>query len=601
MANNAALRANFDNFLYDMQGQLQRLFARDNVLLAECSGVVQASPSNPVIDYDANYGRYTRAMDGNREHFEGEQVRVPVLTAALQGAGAITESSTWNVPIPIENQKAQAKLAQILVPFALSLALERDSKSGSLSAMSAVQMYTEEAYGALAAIEDAMLNRNGDALLAVNAGADTNGLTVTVTNPSDFDVLVAGTVVDVLVSTTGADPGQGKRRRIASVNTATRVVTFDTTQQASDGGSGNITLTGQTVGLFLAGSYGNAMQGFGQAVTVGGTPFEGIDVASVPRWSAYSARRCGGGPVRHAADAGDVQGSRQRCRLARLRDRSSRRGRQVHRVEDADGVLPAAGGDPPLRLLGDRVPGRRSAVPDRQVDQLAAPEVAADPQGRVPPVRRQRRPGVHRRRRRHLPLLQPADGQGSGPARPRAADDYSAEQPGRDQEPRRAVHPVELTGVSLVTRQTESGLVLAEQAADGAGLRRALKDIDRNLVLWPPDAMSPYWRVLERRGDDRPAETILTWMGMDAAPLPLSSGILDEVQRLRKDARNRGLTVEERNAQLEAAVAKERRDGMDALADEYRPYLERERVGVSMGPKPRGRTGSASGEAASCE
>jgi hypothetical protein len=288
MANNAALRANFDNFLYDIQGALQRLFARDNVLLAEASGVVQASPSNPVVDYDANYGRYTRAMDGNREHFEGEQVRVPVLTAALQGAGAITESSTWNVPIPIENQKAQAKLAQVLVPFALSLALERDSKSGSLSAMSAVQMYTEEAYGALAGIEDTMLNRNGDALLAVNAGADTNGLTVTVTNPSDFDILVPGTVVDVLVSTTGADPGQGKRRRIASVNTTTRVITFDTTQQASDGGSGNITLTGQTVGLFLAGSYGNAMQGFGQAVTVGGTPFEGIDVATVPRWSAYS-------------------------------------------------------------------------------------------------------------------------------------------------------------------------------------------------------------------------------------------------------------------------------------------------------------------------
>jgi hypothetical protein len=106
MANNAALRANFDNFLYDMQGQLQRLFARDNVLLAECSGVVQASPSNPVIDYDANYGRYTRAMDGNREHFEGEQVRVPVLTAALQGAGGITENSTWNVPIPLDTQKA---------------------------------------------------------------------------------------------------------------------------------------------------------------------------------------------------------------------------------------------------------------------------------------------------------------------------------------------------------------------------------------------------------------------------------------------------------------------------------------------------------------
>jgi hypothetical protein len=286
MANNAALRANFDNFLYDMQGQLQRLFARDNVLLAEASGVVQASPADPVIDYDANYGRYTRAMDGNREHFEGEQVRVPVLTAALQGAGAITESSTWNVPIPIENQKATAKLAQVLVPFALSLALERDSKSGSLSAMSAVQLYTEEAYGALAFIEDQMLNRNGDALLATITATNT-GLTQTVATTSDFDVLVPGAVVDVLTISTGADPGQGKRRRIASVNTGTGVITFDTTQQASDGGSGSIVATANTTGIFLAGSWGNAMQGFGQAVTVGGTPFEGIDVANVPRWSAF--------------------------------------------------------------------------------------------------------------------------------------------------------------------------------------------------------------------------------------------------------------------------------------------------------------------------
>jgi hypothetical protein len=156
-------------------------------------------------------------------------------------------------------------------------------------------------------------------------------------------------------------------------------------------------------------------------------------------------------------------------------------------------------------------------------------------------------------------------------------------------------------GVSLVTRQTESGLVLAEQAADGAGLRRALKDIDRNLVLWPPDAMSPYWRVLERRGDDRPAETILTWMGMDATPLPLSSGILDEVQRLRKDARNRGLTVEERNAQLEAAVRRNAATGWTRSPTSTGPTSSANASACRWARSRAGRTGSASGEAASCE
>lgn len=287
MANNAALRANFDNFLYDMQGTLQRLFARDNVLLAELSGVVNSTAADGgVVEYDTNYQRYTRAMDGNREHFDGEQVRFPIMVAGLQGAGTTSENGTWNVPIPIDNTKATVKLAQVLTPFAVSLALARDSQSGNLSAMSAVEMYTTEAYGAMALAEDTMLNRNGDAQICTITNGDADGLTATVASTVDFDLLTPGMVVDVLGTAAGADPGQGKRRRIASV-TATTIV-FDTTQQASDGGSGNITLSTNSKGVYLPGSYGTAMQGLGQTVTTGGTLFEGVDVATYPRWTAVS-------------------------------------------------------------------------------------------------------------------------------------------------------------------------------------------------------------------------------------------------------------------------------------------------------------------------
>jgi hypothetical protein len=292
MANNAALRANFDNFLYDLQGQLQRLFPRDNVLLAELSGVINSSPADGgVVDYDQNYSRYTKAMDGNREHFDGEQVRFPIMTAGLQGGGTSTENGTWNVPIPIDNAKATVKLGQVIVPFAVSLALARDSQSGERSAMSAVEMYTTEAYAAAALVEDVMLHRNGDALLATNTTTDATGLTMTVGTSADFDVLLPGSVYDVLTVSNGTDPGQGKRRRIASVSRTSGTVTFDTTQQASDGGSGNIVLGGSasgTWGIYIPGSYGTAIQGLGQTVTTGGTAFEGIDVANVPRWTATS-------------------------------------------------------------------------------------------------------------------------------------------------------------------------------------------------------------------------------------------------------------------------------------------------------------------------
>lgn len=138
----------------------------------------------------------------------------------------------------------------------------------------------------------------------------------------------------------------------------------------------------------------------------------------------------------------------------------------------------------------------------------------------------------------------------------------------------------------LVTRQHESGLVLAESAAVGeAGLRRALKRLDDRLVLWPPDAFSPYWRVLRRVSDDRPAESVLVWMDDDGTARPLSSGIVEAVERLRRDGRGRGPSVDERNRMLEDAVKAERELAREAIHDEYAPYLERGRVGVGFGAK----------------
>lgn len=135
----------------------------------------------------------------------------------------------------------------------------------------------------------------------------------------------------------------------------------------------------------------------------------------------------------------------------------------------------------------------------------------------------------------------------------------------------------------------ESGLVLVEQTTrDEAGLRRALKQIDRRLRLLAPEQVFPgtptgYWRVVCAWSNERPAVPVLTWMTADGSPLPLTSRIIDEVNRHRLGGRGYGKTADERNRELEAAVRKDREDARQALHDEYAPYLERERVGVSLG------------------
>lgn len=142
--------------------------------------------------------------------------------------------------------------------------------------------------------------------------------------------------------------------------------------------------------------------------------------------------------------------------------------------------------------------------------------------------------------------------------------------------------------MSLVESVHESGVVLVEETRDHSALRRALKQIDPRLRLLSPETVFPgtppgYWRVVCLYDQDRPAVPVLTWMTPYGDPLPLTSRILDEVNRHRLDGRGYGKTSDERNDDLKETVAKERRAQLDAIHDEYEAHLERGRVGVSLG------------------
>jgi hypothetical protein len=276
-------------FLYDLRGPMQANYAKDHVLLAEFSGVGSTDPS---------FGRITPASSGqierdNREVFSGQQVRFPLDLNMLQAGGFVSETGTVNVPIAASTTKATAKLVDVVQPTSITLDLQQDSMD--TSAVEALAWLVKKTREALAEIvNDAMNTTNGTSGLALadSSQASAGGLVLKVKAGTDFDKLYPGKVVDVLTSSNGADPGQGKRRLIASIQETASppTVTFDTNQQASDGGSGNITLS-NAVGVFIAGSYGNQMVGIEDAANISGSDtFQNVARATYPQFKSTDGR-----------------------------------------------------------------------------------------------------------------------------------------------------------------------------------------------------------------------------------------------------------------------------------------------------------------------
>lgn len=276
-------------FLYELRGPMQANYPKDHVLLAEFSGVGSADPS---------IGRITPNSSGqierdNRELFSGSNFRFPLDLTMMQGGGFVSETGTVNAPIAPPTSKATGKLVDVVQPSSITLDLEEDSMDNSaIQGLAWIVKKTREALAEI--VNDAMNTTSGTTGLAQadSTQASAGGLTLKVKAGTDFDKLYPGKVVDVLTASTGADPGQGKRRLIASIaeTASPPTITFDTNAQASDGGSGNITLS-NAVGVFIAGSYGNQMQGIEDAANISGTDtFEGVNRNNVKQFIATDGR-----------------------------------------------------------------------------------------------------------------------------------------------------------------------------------------------------------------------------------------------------------------------------------------------------------------------
>ena len=280
-------RAAWATFLYELRGKVWQLFATETPFLAELSGV---GDGNKV-------SRFTRDMDANRDVFSDDSVRHTLVTQYLPGGGNPSETGVWNVPHVLPSKKINIKLVRFLVPFSVTVDVERDSANKPNA--SAIEQLVDQARIALAKLENLEMLGDGTGL-QVDITDSATSLTTTVGTTANFDVLLPGTVWDILTRATGADPGQGKRRKIASVNESTRVITWDTAQQASDGGSGSIVHTSAD-GIYVPGSWSNGSvgsgsgpgelvaQGLEQAAAITGT-FETLDKAANPSWQGTDGR-----------------------------------------------------------------------------------------------------------------------------------------------------------------------------------------------------------------------------------------------------------------------------------------------------------------------
>lgn len=282
MADALAL-TNYQNWLTEMMISRQLTFAIEYPLLAQMSGAL------PKGGYDPTVQRYTRGiaeLSGDRDTFHGKKVTIPLQLNEVPGASGMADGGTFAANSPFDTAQATLNLADTGQPIGITLDADRDSRNGSTSAMSAVEALVESAYRGLARVENDFLHGGGNALLCNVASATGSGTLVVDVGTTNvpWDQLTPGRVVSILTRSNGADPGNGKRRKIASVVRSTGLITFATAAVASDGGSGNITFS-SSEGIYIDSSYGNAAQGLGQAVA-NTTTFEGINQSTTQQWAA---------------------------------------------------------------------------------------------------------------------------------------------------------------------------------------------------------------------------------------------------------------------------------------------------------------------------
>lgn len=221
--------------------------------------------------------------DKSPRRWNGKQVTVPIFTSPQQGTGMISQTGTLNSPVVVDSEQAAITSAIIAVAVSFSTQLMRQATAGDNGWADVVPTKMQRAEDIFSrVINEQMVGSGGTAnstgaLLAAVTGSGNNTTTVTVGTTANFYQLYPGRVVDILTRSNGATITDGSGQKITAYSTVAGTITVTTAMTTTN-----------AAGVYIQGSYGNALQGLGAAVATSGT-FEGIDKASVDAWQGTDA------------------------------------------------------------------------------------------------------------------------------------------------------------------------------------------------------------------------------------------------------------------------------------------------------------------------
>lgn len=210
--------------------------------------------------------------DQSPERFDGTKVKMPLVLAPQQGTGMMAEGGTLNTPKVIDTTVVNVDSGIVTIPVSFSTkVIEASRNTRDTSWASVIPEKMELAEEAFRRVINEQFNGDGTALIAAFTAGATSA-TQTVGASANFYQLYVDRYVDLLTRATGVPVASGSSRKIIDNDDVNGTVTFDA----------SITVTAAE-GIYIEGSYGQALQGFGQATGTTGT-FETIARASFPQF-----------------------------------------------------------------------------------------------------------------------------------------------------------------------------------------------------------------------------------------------------------------------------------------------------------------------------
>jgi hypothetical protein len=214
--------------------------------------------------------------DKSPRRWHGKQITVPIYLAPQQGGGAITQTGTLNTPLAVDTDQAVINSAVLAIPISFSTQVIKQAQGDENSWAQVIPSKMERAEEAFKRLINEQMVGSG-ALIAAVTATNNNSTTITVGTTANFYQLYPGRVVDVLTRSNGAAITDGAGQKIVSYSKSAGTITVTTAMTTTN-----------TAGLYIQGSYGNALQGLGDASATTGT-FQGINKANVVQWQGTDA------------------------------------------------------------------------------------------------------------------------------------------------------------------------------------------------------------------------------------------------------------------------------------------------------------------------